>query len=65
MAVRTVKLGTDEVWLVVPNRETVTGYIRGEHEYSSFAVACRDETFTSPLLSGLSFSIPSLWMPRR
>jgi Uma2 family endonuclease len=58
------KLGTTEVWVVDPKRETVTGHTREAHEFAVFAVARHDEQFSSRLLAGLSFSVKPLWMRR-
>ncbi len=59
-----LKLGTAEVWVVDPRMETVTGYTREPHEFAVFAVAQREEEFSSRLLAGLSFSVKPLWMRR-
>ena len=58
------KLGTAEVWMVDPKRESVTGYTREAHEFAVFAAVRHEEEFTSRLLAGLSFSIKPLWMQR-
>ena len=58
-------LGTREVWFINPWEWVVGGYARAGDGYEEFARAGGQETFSSRLLSGLSFSVQVLWPRRR
>lgn len=58
-------LGTQEVWFINPWEWAVVGSFRRGEAYEEFARAAGQDTFTSQLLEGLSFSVQVLWPQRQ
>ena len=56
------KLGTDEIWIVDPEAETLIGNARRDAHFEPFARTQGDAEFESRLLPGLRFSVVHLWM---
>jgi Uma2 family endonuclease len=58
-------MANQEVWIVNPWAQIVTGYTRGLAGYEPFGRAVEDQRFQSRLLPGLAFPVSRLWMRRR
>ena len=55
--------GIAEYWLVDPKTHSVEVYVRSSGEYALHGQFVNDEVITAPLLSGLTITASTLFLP--